>query len=198
MLIMSGYLNEAYPDPYNEYYELDRNKQAKKHPKAINTVLPKGAKSIDSTRFWNAYPNYKNYGSTGVWELIGGKVGELFKNKDSCAARVSYALNFSGHPIEKVFGIDDKRFFENDDGNLYIVSSFYLKKYMKIMYQKTPDNKLTTKDDLFKLTEKLLENQCALAIGVYPEGNGHSAVLKKGYQDPNTPYSIMDVWFLSP
>lgn len=59
--------------------------------------------AIASNAFWNAYPNYLKY-PTGlqVAEKVSGWIYDKFKSGawyNTCALRISYGLNFSGHLI---------------------------------------------------------------------------------------------------
>jgi RHS repeat-associated protein len=74
---------------------------------------------------WNNYPHPYYYptaikppGQTSIWDLIGGKVGQNGNSggfKNSCAIRMSYALNKSGCTIPYV----KDRTSSGADGNWY-------------------------------------------------------------------------------
>lgn len=51
---------------------------------------------------WNAYPNYKDSpDSVAVKAAIGGEVTEAWLGPNSCAIRMSHALNRIGYPVPK-------------------------------------------------------------------------------------------------
>ncbi|HEY6388993.1 MAG TPA: hypothetical protein VIX91_25225, partial [Candidatus Acidoferrum sp.] len=58
-----------------------------------------------SAALWNVYPSYDFYYAAGVWKLVGGSLGTWAARagngdyENSCATRVSYALNHSGAEI---------------------------------------------------------------------------------------------------
>ncbi len=78
-----------------------------------STVLREGFDGL-----WNNYPG--TYSAAGVYELIGGKVNQNYLNNpndfaNSCALRMSRALNYSGHEISyqkgKTGSGDDKKWY---------------------------------------------------------------------------------------
>ena len=50
---------------------------------------------------WYSYPNYQTFGAGDVYALVGGELGDLYAEgksdyQESCALRLSYALNNAG------------------------------------------------------------------------------------------------------
>ena len=155
--------------------------------------------------FWEQYKkvNYDAYSIRPAdvvkfWNFVGGGLGTwgatLDKNKNprnSCAVRMSWALNNTGFPIPQSTGA-----WKNDDGNRYYtqvgnIHSFF-EKWGK------PDTSITTKTqadvDAFS-NKKLVNGQCAVFA---TSSSGHTGVLKKGYKDPEVHSFAVDVWILPP
>lgn len=93
----------------------------------ISLTDPSGLKCNppNFSALWKNYPTPANYptavdppGKTSVWDLVGGKVAQNGNNKtfsNSCAIRLSYALNQSGCEIPYAKG----KTVSGDDGNWY-------------------------------------------------------------------------------
>lgn len=142
-----------------------------------------------SKEFWDAYLNYDLYEYPDVWNRIGGSLGKTYKDEPfSCAARVSYGLNYGGEPIpggvpggNRNYGGDNKR---------YIVSAQQLRNYLEDRWG-APDAKLRNRTDLNALRSRLEKGQAAIAVS-----KSHAAVIINGYSDPYVETFLGDAWIL--
>ena len=169
-----------------------------------DSIASKGAMvRPHSTSIWNAYdpvkykPNgpgsWAGLGAPEVWDKIGGNVGNGFgPDSNSCAARLSYALNYGGMPIREQHDgfIYKNRTDRTDkkgasrrsgDGKKYIVSAWFMEDYLKKKWGK-PDAKLKTNDDAKVFASALKPDQIAVFAGFH-----HVGVMRQytanGYKD---------------
>src|SRR5437763_273920 len=94
-----------------------------------------------SAAFWNAYLNYVAIPASlnsKVWDTIGGSIGESYgpAAENSCAARVSYGLDYSGSPIGQFAAAsvnlkDHSYKGKAGDGLRYIVSAMQMAAYLR-------------------------------------------------------------------
>lgn len=139
--------------------------------------------------FWDNYLDYDNYGATDAWNKIGGNLNKTYgPYSNSCAARVSYGLNYGGEPIpanvpggNRNYGGDNKR---------YIVSARQLRSYLKNRWG-DPDKALSTRADLRALIDSLSPDQVAVVVS-----QGHAAVVSKSYKDGYVDGYLGDAWIL--
>lgn len=157
----------------------------------------------NSGSFWNAYLNYDSYQQPDVWKKIGGSIGKSYgpSNSNSCAARVSYGLNYANALIE-VFNAASINLKDLDylgkkgDGYRYIVSAMKLAEYLKLKWG-NPDGQITTETELTTFEAGLDGKSAIFATPNPPGGHGHAGVLKNGYSDPYVKTELpVDVWIL--
>lgn len=157
-----------------------------------------------STNFWGAYLNYDKVSQPAVWNTIGGSIGEMHgpPNNNSCAARVSYGLNYGGalvqqFPAASVNLPDHTYMGKAGDGRRYVVSAMQMAAYLRHVWG-APDRQVTTAQQLQQTIDNLANGQCAIfATPNPPGGRGHAGVLKKGYTDPHVAGELpVDVWIL--
>jgi hypothetical protein len=167
---------------------------------ALNTARP------TSAAFWGAYLNYASIPpaqNSRVWDTIGGSIGESYgPNENSCAARVSYGLDYGNAPIVPFSGAsvnlpDHSYNGKPGDGKRYVVSAMKMAEYLRSTWGQ-PDHLVATVPELDRVMNGLQDGQCAiLATPNPPGGRGHAAVLKKGYTDPFVRTELpVDVWTL--
>lgn len=165
-----------------------------------------------SRDIWNAYlaVNYDTIPAAQngkVWKFIAGNIGTAYgpTNENSCAARISYALNYGGAPIpdraQTPFGAS-KNFAtaqylgKYGDGKNYIVSAANMQNYLTDAWGQ-PSQRVNTVADLQTLNQGLNAGQCAVFATGGPNGRGHSGLLRAGYQDPFVATELpVDVWKL--
>jgi hypothetical protein len=115
-----------------------------------------------------------------VWEHIGGSVGKKYVDGNTCAARVSWALNYGGAPIS---GHGEKNNPETTfkakkgDGKNYIVWVPSLQSYLTSQWGK-PDAMLSSNDAVVEFEAKLRPGEVAVFAGPH-----HSGLIMKGYSD---------------
>jgi hypothetical protein len=159
-----------------------------------------------SKAIWDAYQDVGYMKWKGedqkieVWKFIGGRVGKLFQNEHSCAARVSYSMNYGGDPINKY---DNKESYRNDassdfngkagDDKNYVVGAPGMGKYMAANYGPAD---LTLKDGMafIEFQNGLNSDQTAIFVG-----SGHCGLVRKyGYRDPYVLTELpVQVWKLN-
>ncbi len=91
----------------------------------------------NSAPFWNAYLNYTHIPAnqnSKVWDTIGGSIGESYGPvaENSCAARVSYGLDYGNSPIVQFpaasVNLPDHVYMgKKGDGMRYIVSAMQMR-----------------------------------------------------------------------
>jgi hypothetical protein len=140
-----------------------------------------------SKNFWNAYSqvSYEKWHGeeqrNNVWEFVGGSVGKMFENQNTCACRVSYGFNYGGWPITG--GL----YFVNytnvvykgkaGDGKNYIVGAPAMEKFLTKRWG-PPDAKLKTNADATTFEGTLADGQTAIFAGDH-----HSGIIMKGHKD---------------
>lgn len=156
------------------------------------------ARRPSSTAFWAAYLRYGVYDTSKVWSTIGGGIGKKYgPAENSCAARVSYGLNYGGAPIS-VFAAASMNYADHiyegkaGDNMRYIVSAEQMKKYLNHAWG-APEYEPKSVAELDKILRDHDPNTCAIFAT-----KGHTGALKAGYQDPYvTGYLPVQVWILS-
>lgn len=158
-----------------------------------------------SAAFWDAYLDYDEFTlSSTVWDTIGGSIGEQYgpPDENSCAARVSYGLDYGGSPIQQFSAAsvnlrDHSYKGKFGDGWRYIVSAMRMAEYLRTVWG-APDHSVATQTELSGVISSLNSGQCAIfATPNPPQGHGHSGVLKGGYADPYVATELpVDVWTL--
>lgn len=162
-------------------------------PPARANPAPAASKRPSGTAFWGAYQQigYNRWQGEEkrieVWKFIGGDVGKAFKDGNTCAARVSYGLNYGDAPINyrdesTSYYNEPHRTFEGKpgDGKNYIVGAPALNKYLRKEYGK-PDVHLRTRPEAVAFESTLKPGECAIFAGAH-----HSGLIMGGnsYADP--------------
>ena len=94
-----------------------------------NTFPPQPLPSWDA--FESAFPKRASFTSEQVYQLIGGEVNSIFgRSANSCAARVSKALNYSGITIPNIQG----ETFVGNDGKYYFVHANRINRWMRKVF----------------------------------------------------------------
>jgi hypothetical protein len=157
----------------------------------------------DSQTFWAAYLNYNDYTQDAVWNKIGGSIGETYgpPNENSCAARVSYGLNYGGAPVQQFVAasvnLQDHQYKgKAGDGLRYIVSAMQMAAYLRSEWG-NPHYQVATPAALTQTINALGNRIAIFATPNPPQGHGHSGVLKAGYADPYVETELpVDAWML--
>jgi hypothetical protein len=144
-----------------------------------------------ATTFWSNYPNYTNYTGPQAWNKVGPWLSTSYGNSNSCAARVSYGLNYGGQPIPSNSEFQTNK---NNDGKRYIIDASKLRAYLNDKWG-APDYKWPgTISNIADLRSKLGTND--VAIVAY---TGHIGVVTPTYNDQYTPYTgTGDVYIIKP
>lgn len=120
--------------------------------------------------------NMKN----NMWEHIGGSVGKKYFGGNTCAARVSWALNYGGFPISGRGETNkSETTFKNKrgDGKIYIVWVPSLQSYLTSQWG-NPDEIISSNDEAKVFEAKLQPGEVAVFAGPH-----HSGLLMQGYSD---------------
>lgn len=175
----------------------------------LNTYLYAKASPFTSFDFWGLCPcdlplskdflmdymSYDHFTGEQVWKELGGSLGYDGLNNprgivNSCATRVSHALNAAGHLIpagphanRNIGGIEDWR---------YILSAEHLIGYLTSRYGPHVETS-TGRHDIYDLQERLLDGQAAI-VGRFSYGSGHVGVVTRDYVDHYT--GVGFVWIL--
>lgn len=116
-----------------------------------------------------------------VWALIGGNVGQYFDGQNTCASRVSWALNRSGMPIRDgiLFRNDRSVTFEGTpgDGLNYIVGAAAMATFLRRHWGE-PD--ATLQDNR---AARDFQNSLRPGRGAIFAGRHHSGFIMQGYDD---------------
>ncbi|MDR0181436.1 T6SS effector amidase Tae4 family protein [Lysobacter arvi] len=157
-----------------------------------------GPQRPDSSTFFENYPRYKKVGQEGyesseVWELVGGPLAKEAQGNpnytNSCAARVSYALNKSGAPIPRSTPGAES----GADGLYYLIRARDMNAHLHRTLG-APDTVLRTRDELNAFWSRLRPGEVAIVATT-----GHVAVLRHGYHDPYVadPLYLGETWKLN-
>lgn len=142
-----------------------------------------------SSTMWSAYSkvSYDTLKTAPeVWKFVGGSIGQAFHKADSCATRVSYALNHGGFPIPTA---DNKTSFWNNpgvvydgtagDGMKYIVGAPNMRDFLLASFG-PPDAVLTNGKEMNAFDDSLRIDQLAIFAG-----DAHAGVFyRRDYWDP--------------
>ena len=135
---------------------------------------------------WNAYSQVGYNVWSGeemknkVWEHIGGSVGKRFEGGNTCAARVSWGLNYGGYPIlGRGTTNDSQKTYKgkSGDGKSYIVWVPSLESYLTSQWGK-PDAILSSNAEATAFEATLKPDEVAVFAGPH-----HSGLIKQGYSD---------------
>lgn len=156
----------------------------------------------NSALFWAAYLNYDNYTQEAVWYKIGGSIGKSYgPNSNSCAARVSWGLNYGGAPIEPFSAAsvnlpDHSYNGVAGDGKRYVVSAMQMAAYLTAKWG-ARDHHVTSAAQMTQIIASLGTKCAVFATPSPPGGHGHAGSLKQGYTDPFVLGELpVDVWIL--
>jgi hypothetical protein len=175
----------------------------------------------DGRSFIRMYPDYKTYESRQVWTtVIGGTKGPMFANENSCAARVSAALNRI--PGENITGPVE---FTNEVPprgipGRFISNAKRMNGYLKAKWGTTSQCSKTQayyfkstakKGEIERLRQEIyviLETCCyridfvavvSTVVNNVPRLSGHVGAVTQSYDDGLTPFrDSPDVWLLPP
>ena len=149
--------------------------------------------------FLKKYPDYKDDGTgyTGaqVWGKIGGNLDKRYGLwgteglQNSCAARISYALNYSGSEITSSKDFETYKNY-NGDGLRYILKADKMNAYLRHTYG-LPNQTLSSPKQLADLRSSLQSSEAAIV-----SGSGHIGVVTSNHQDEHVNISLGDVWIL--
>lgn len=143
--------------------------------------------------FRKHYLYYNKHGPAEVWRIVGGNLEKTYGEtpnrppENTCATRVSYALNKSGKLIPS--GIPGGN--RNDaDGRRYILSARQMNNYFIKLLGK-PDYVLTSSDDFYKLKRSMNRDHVFVMTS-----NKHVAIVTSNYDDGGAANTLGNVWFL--
>lgn len=143
--------------------------------------------------FKKHYLFYDSYTGAQAWEKIGGNINDEYGpnspngTQNSCAARVSYGLNYSGKLITSNSPGANRNYVDN---KRYIISARKMKEHLKQVVGK-PDFTLTNKEDFNKLKSALTHDDVFIMVAT-----GHATVVTMNYQDIYATDYLGDVWLL--
>lgn len=135
---------------------------------------------------WAAYAQvgYNVWSGEGqkneVWKHLGGSVGKKYLGGNTCAARVSWALNYGGFPVTGRGEINDPSTTfagKKGDGKTYIVWVPSLQSHLTSVWGR-PDTVLRSNAAAVAFENSLGPNDVAVFAGPH-----HSGLIKKGYSD---------------
>lgn len=135
---------------------------------------------------------YDKYSGAQSWEKIGGNINAEYGasgpngTQNSCAARVSYGLNYAGKLIKSNAPGSNKNFSDN---KRYIISARRMNEYLKTLAK--PDFTLTNLNDFNKLKAALTHEDVFIMAK-----SGHATVVTMNYQDAYATSYLGDVWLL--
>ena len=154
------------------------------------SALTKGAKlRPQSNTIWSTYQSISydvyNKNVPGVWKFIGGSIGKDFDGENSCAARISYSMNYGGSDINNsdpgwIYKNNPAVSYEGKDGDnkKYILSAWYMMKYLKLKWGKW-DKFIRKNAEAVDVRDSLKTNQIAVFAGAH-----HVGIIKQGYNEP--------------
>lgn len=136
-----------------------------------------------------AYPLDKYH----VWAVIGGNVGKTLTGRDTCAARISRALNYGGFPIRSPYVdyINDRTAIFNGvpgDGMNYAVNTRTLENFLRSAFG-PPDTEIRTRLDAEALERDLGSGQIAIAVS-----QSHAGIIKALNSDGLPGYREDPMW----
>ena len=146
----------------------------------------------NSKDFWKQYPNYDDYSGADVWDKVGGTLNDSYGKdspegvQNSCATRVSHALNESGAPIPRGAPGANRNWGGNN--MRYIISAAQLNTYLKNSYGE-PSQTLSSYQQVQALQSGLTNGQVAIV-----SSDGHASVVTGSYSDKYVYHG--DVWVL--
>lgn len=168
---------------------------------ALTTSAATGAGRLGSSTFWAQYEkvNYVKYPpeqAVKFWQMVGGTLGTWGATPDkdgqiqeSCATRMSWALNGAGLTIPSIRNVT----WKNSDGKRYITRAGDMHSFLEKLWG-PPDDSSSNQAGVTRILNKLSEGQCA--IFSTKSSPGHTGVIKKGYEDPYVDQFSVDVWLL--
>ena len=165
-----------------------------------NPPAKKPAPRPASAALWSAYDKVSYFtmpDKLDVWKFIGGSVGQAFHKENSCAARVSYALNYGGFPVPTA---DNVAIYLNNpgvsyegkagDGMKYIVQAPRMEQFLQDNFG-TPDATLTTVQEASDFDNSLRKGQVAIFAAQAHSGFFYNT----DYYDPHIKAGLpMSVW----
>ncbi len=143
--------------------------------------------------FKKHYLFYDSYTGAQAWKKIGGNIDEEYGTngpngtQNSCAARVSYGLNYSGKLIKSNSPGANRNFL---DSKRYIISARKMREYLRQIAGK-PNFTLTSVDDFDKLKSALTHDDVFIMVATE-----HATVVTMNYQDDYARSYLGDVWLL--
>lgn len=158
------------------------------------------SKGPTSQRFKEAYFDYHTYPAIEVWQNIGGglndsygKDGSIEPIANSCATRLSRALNYAGDPIPKG-SIGANRNYDGTtpgDNLYYIIQARKLRTYLHEAWG-PPNQTLSDPRQIDLLKEHLKVDQYAIILS-----DGHASAVSPTYNDNYIRQYLGDMWILS-
>ena len=152
------------------------------------------SKRVCSSEFMESYADYDNYNGPAAWAIIGGSLQEAYGYGNSCAARLSCALNGSGHSIPYVPDASNRNIGGDHDGVRFIISARQLRRYVRQVWG-APDSSFTNSANPFS---QLRPGQVAIILS-----DSHAAALQEfggsansRYTDPHVETFGGDVYIL--
>ena len=126
-------------------------------------ILPIPRPTFRSVALHTFAPN-ELFGWRMVAQKIGGEVStQLYKDSNTCATRVSYALNYAGSPIQKCSQV-----FLGADGMNYIVGALPMLTYLKQAYGTDTSNTIHLVNKPGQpLTQQYIQSQIQNVQGIF-------------------------------
>ncbi len=140
------------------------------------------------------YPAYNTHSGAQAWEEIGGSLNDGYGvsspggPQNSCAARMSHALNSSGFEIPRGAPGANRNF--NGSHSRYIISARQMNAHLRDVFG-PPDMTLASITDHQALKDSLAPGEAAIV-----SSQGHVGVVTPTYSDPHTRNYLGDVWKL--
>ena len=175
------------------------------NPAVVESTVPpiQNYKELDvgltSQAFQSVYLDYHRYPAVEVWKTIGGglndaygKDGSIDATANSCATRMSHALNYAGVPIPKG-SIGANRNYDgttSGDNLYYIIQARKLRTYLHESWG-APNQTLTHPKQIDMLKQTLKANQYAIIIS-----DGHASAVSPEYNDNYIRHYLGDMWIL--
>lgn len=119
---------------------------------------------------WNEYPDYINYTSQQVKEMIGGDVN-IPMITNTCAVRLSRTLNYNHHPLPA--GFPDLNYQKGADGLRYCYRVREIRKWLMFKIGK-PEFDITKKADADFDKTALAGMKGIIGFDIhFPDATGH-------------------------